>query len=106
MPARQREIRIVVVKTIVGITRRVASQTGRIFISITTHAPVFLIRFGVDVATDAHKFRIVGWIIVAIGTLGPLALMFPAVDRKRTIVLSKFGGHPPYIRRVAFRTTG
>lgn len=104
--ARQGEIRIVVIKTPVGITCWVAGQTGCIFVSITAYSAVFPIRFRVDVAIDAPEFRIVGGVIMAIGTLRPLALVSSAIDRKQTIVLGKFGGHPTNIRGVAFGTTG
>ena len=82
MCARKGEIGAVVVKSAVGAARRVASQAGCIFISITAHANVPLVRFGVDMAIDAHKFGVVGGVVMAIGTLRPLAFMFPAVDRE------------------------
>ena len=106
VPARERKMGTVVVKTAGRIPRRMAGQAGGVFISITAHPPVPLIRFRVDMAGDAHKFCVVRRVAVAIGTLRPFACMLPAIDRKQTVMLHKFGRHPADIRRVAFYTTG
>ncbi len=103
--ARQRKICAVMVKTIFGVPCRMAGQAGRIFISISAHADMAFIRFGIDVATDAGKFGVVGLIIMTIGTLRPLPLMLTAVNREKAIVLRILSRHPPHVRRMAFRTT-
>ena len=82
MRARQGEIGTAVIEAVVCVTGGMASQAGCIFISITAHANVPLVRFGVDMAIDAHKFGIVGGVVMAIGTLLPLAFMPAAVNRE------------------------
>lgn len=106
VPPCQRKIRIVVVKAVARTAARMACEAGRILINITTHSRVLLIHFGIDVAGDAHELGIIRGVIVAIGTLRPLAAMLAAVNREKSVMLSIFSGHPPYVCGVAFRTTG
>ena len=98
----QRKIRRVVVKSTVRVASRVTGETSRIFISITAQSIVRIVRFRIDVANRARKFRKIGWIDVAICTLRPLPQMLAAVNGKILgIVLRVFCGHPIQIGRVA-----
>ena len=98
---RERESCLVMVKSILGTARRVAGQTGRIFIYIAAYAFMTVIGLRIQMAYNAGKFTVVIRIAVAFGTFIPGACMCPAVNGKvLLIVLSKTGGLPARIRGV------
>ena len=78
----ERESGTVVIKHIVGAAGRVAGQTGSIVVHITANTAVLIVCFRIGMTTDAGVFGIVGRIGVAVGTLAPFALMFPAIYRE------------------------
>jgi hypothetical protein len=75
----QRESRAVVVENQVSITRRVTSQTGGAVERVAIHAIVLVVCFGVGMAGDASKNRIIRRVRVAINTLTPFSLVLAAV---------------------------
>lgn len=100
------EIHSVVVKSPASAPRRVAGQTGCIFIDVAAYASVLSIRFVALVAVGAGKFSIVGRVVMTIGALRPLAGMFAAVNRENGVVLSILGRHPVHISGMALGATG
>ena len=71
----EREIRVVVIENIVGITRGVTSQTGRALVNIPPHSIVLVIRFGIGVATGTGYLSVIIQAGMAIHALIPLTGM-------------------------------
>lgn len=79
MCVRQREICVIVVEDIVGISCGMARQTYRAAVHIASHACVFLIGFGIGMAGSTGKLRIVGGVGMTVHALYPFPLVFSAV---------------------------
>ena len=92
---------LAVVKNIVRTPGRVTRKTSRTVVRITIHPIVVIVRFRVDMAGRAGKFRIVRRIGVAVLTQIPGPLVLAAVYREIIgIVLTVFRRHPIDIRGV------
>ena len=105
MRSREREGGGVVVKNQIGITGRMAGQTGIVLVYIAAHIFMRFIRFRIGMAAHTSKFCVVGRVGVAVRTLTPLALMRTTVDRKILRIVVKSGGHPGRFA-VTARTVG
>lgn len=102
---RERESCLVMVKCILSTARRVAGQTGCIFVNIAAYAFMTVISLRIQMTYNAGKFTVVICIAVAFGTFIPGACMCPAVNGKvLLIMLSKTSGLPARIRGVTTRT--
>jgi hypothetical protein len=97
----QSEVGSTVVEHIVGTTRRMTGQTGRIIVLIAVYPIVLLICIRIRMATDTGEIGVIGRILVTIGTLTPFTLVFTAVNGKQHIVLLKIGRHPVRIGGMA-----
>ena len=101
---RERESCLVVVKSILGTARRMAGQTGRIFIHIAPHTRMAVIGLRIQVADNTRKLAVIFSIGVTLRALIPGTGMRSAVNGKMLlIVFRKTGRLPARIRRV---TTG
>ena len=102
MRSGQWERGLVVVENHVAIAGRMAGQTSRVLIDITSDAVVFVIGVGIQVADNARKFRKVTGIGMTLRTLVPNPFVRPAVNGEvLRIVVGKSGRHPPDIRCMA-----
>lgn len=101
----QRKCRSIVIKGIIGISRRVTGEAGRIFINIAIYTVVPVVCFRIGMTNGTGKFRVIGRIGMAIGAGRPLSLVFTAVYREiLRIVQRKLCRHPVRIGGVALRT--
>ncbi len=78
----ERESGTVVIEYIVGTTGRVACQTSGVIVCVTANTIMLIIGLRIGMTADTGVFRIVCRIGVAVGTLAPFALMFPAIYRE------------------------
>ena len=102
MRASQRKIAFVVVKTVFGITSRVTSQAGRIFIHITRYILMSIVGFGVEVTYRTTILGVIRSIGMTFGARRPYTLVFAAVNGEIVgVVLSKLRRHPVRVRCMA-----
>ena len=93
MRSGQWERGLVVVENHVAIAGRMAGQTSRVLIDITSDAVVFVIGVGIQVADNARKFRKVTGVGMALRTLIPNPFVRSAVNGEVRIVVK--GGRCP-----------
>ena len=94
MRSGQWERGLVVVENHVAIAGRMAGQTSRVLIDISSNAVVFVIGVGIQVADNARKFRKVTGVGMALRTLVPNPFMRSAVDGEVLRIVVKGGRRP------------
>lgn len=105
MDACQGELRLAVIKLILRVSRRMASQTGGAIVGVTVHAMVFIIGLGIGMARCTRKFGKIHRIGVAILAGIPLAFVFTTVYRKVFPIMRQIlCGHPVRIGGMALDT--
>ena len=72
----------------------VTRKTGSITVCIPPNALVLVVGFRILVTTQTVELCIVGWIVVAFGTLHPLSVMTATVNREVKSIVVKRSWHP------------
>jgi len=93
----------VVVESPLGTSGGVTGETGRAVVSVTVHRLVFAVHIGLVVimAVDAGELCIVACILMAVGAIGPLAIVFSRINGELRIMLRIIGWFPTWGSSVA-----
>ena len=90
----QWEIRGIVIKDQISISRRVTGQTSRIRIDVTANANMRIIGLGIQVTNYTTELCEISRGGVAVNTIHPFPLVLPAVDREILAIMVKGRWHP------------